>query len=189
MLTVRFKQDILPSSSSRLWFLCPPSSPDDLASHLSLLLWVRKHIPRHRREAQVLWLCGWGFYEADFQTSSTPIFTKPQTDHHITETLLWCDVVTSCMASQTPPPYTHTHLPVQSWFPRPWTVHCRTWLSGSSGLCIQCISIFSCCWCSAQREGVVVGGWGRVLMVVISSGLKTRVVRQFGWPAPAVRPN
>lgn len=47
----------------------------------------------------MLWLSGWGFYDADLQTSSTPMCTKPQTDHHITEILLWCVVVTSFTAS------------------------------------------------------------------------------------------
>lgn len=45
-----------------------------------------------------------GIYGANLQTSSTPMFTKPQTDHHITEILLWCAVMTSFTASQAPPP-------------------------------------------------------------------------------------
>lgn len=44
-----------------------------------------------------------GIYGANLQTSSTPMFTKPQTDHHITEILLWCTAMTSFTASQTNP--------------------------------------------------------------------------------------
>lgn len=44
-----------------------------------------------------------GIYGANLQTSSTPMFTKPQTDHHITEILLWCAAMTSFTASQTTP--------------------------------------------------------------------------------------
>lgn len=99
MKTVAFRFDILLLHCISLWFVYTPSGPDDLAAHLSLL-WVHKHIQHHIREAQVLWLSGWGFHEADLQTSSTPMYTKPQTDHHITEILLWRVVVTSFMASR-----------------------------------------------------------------------------------------
>lgn len=59
---VAFLWDILLSHSISLWFcyIPTPSSPDDLAAHLSLL-WVHKHIQHHIREARVLRLSGWGF--------------------------------------------------------------------------------------------------------------------------------
>lgn len=97
--TVALRFDTFILRCVRLWFLCTPSSPGDKAAHLSLL-WVHKRIQHHIRGAQELWLRGWGFHEADLQTSSTPMYTKPQTDHHITEILLWCAVVTSFMASR-----------------------------------------------------------------------------------------
>lgn len=116
--TVIFRLNIILSHCTSLWVLYTPSSPDDLVAHLSLL-WVHKHTQRHIRETRVLWLSGWGFYEADLETSSTPMYTKPQTDHHITEMLLWCVVVTSFMASRiTDLPNTPTPPPVRSQFPR-----------------------------------------------------------------------
>lgn len=158
MKTVAFRLDVLLSHSISLWFLYTPSSPDDLAAHLSLLLWVHKHIQRHIREARVLWLSGWGFYEAGLQTSSTPMFTKPQTDHHITETLLWCVVVTSFMASQTSSisvsqPLNAALDNMTLWLF--WSLHT-----------VYFHFLMLLMRCSAGMGGVV-------LMVVISSGLKT----------------
>lgn len=160
MKTVACRLDALLPHCVILWFLYTPSSPDDPAAHLSPL-WVHKHIQHHIKEARVLWLRGWGFHEAKLQPSST----KPQTDHHITEILLWCVVVTSFKASHItdlpnkPPVRFSLHFPaikrctfgsgVEFKSHRP----CLTFELYFK-LVFAYISICSCRWYSARR------GWG-----------------------------
>lgn len=162
--------------SIRLCSSHSPGSPDDPAAHLSRLLWVHKHIQRHIRGALALWLTGWGFMGLTFKPPPLPCLLnhKQTTTSHRSYcgALRWHHLRPH---RQPPPPQPQPQ--VQSQF-----LDSSVDDSHSSGLCIQYISIYSCCWPDARCR------WGERcwwLWLVLDGGQEWR--GSLDELAPAVR--